>query len=203
MKIKILLIGTEQEPSLVRIEMSSEADLFFHYAHVMDEISYRKIQEQQKLMISFHDYTNVVIRMLNACLREPSTNMSIFLMHGDTDARLDFIQNMEYKFVELLSCVFERTTDEIVQHHITYRYNAIKQKLGIMQVRFQELNALVKTKNPSLLLQLQKSQGNSVFDNINTGSYHGHSNTSNASIGGGASIQQNKLYNIGTSTAWR
>lgn len=141
---------------MVRVELSSEADLFFHYLHVIDEVSFRKVQEQQKLMINFLDYANVMIRMLNACIRDPQTHMAIFLMHGDNDARLDFIQNMEYKFVELLSCVFERSSDETVQHHITYRYNSMKQKLGIMQSRLHELNTLVKTKNPSLLLQLQK-----------------------------------------------
>lgn len=36
----------------------------------------------------------------------------------------------------------------------------MKQRLAIMQARLHEINTLVKTKNPSLLLQLQKgSQG--------------------------------------------
>ena len=189
----MLLAGTEQEPNVIRIELSSEADLFFHYAHIIDEASFRKIQDQQKLMINFPDYSNVLIRMLNACIREPSSNMAIFLMHGDNDARLDFIQNMEYKFVELMSCVFERSSDETVQHHITYRYNAMKQKLGIVQSRLVELNGLVKTKNPSLLLQLQKN-----YNGMN-----GHGTVdSPGSVNSSHIGQGQKIFNI-NSTIWK
>lgn len=164
-KVKILVLGSEQEPSLIRIELSSEADLFFHYVHVIDQHAFVRVQEQQKLMINFNDYANVLVRMLNACIKDSATHLAILLMHGDGDARLDFIQNMEYKFVELMSCVFERSSDEIVQHHITYRYNAMKQRLGLMQTRLFEMNTLVKTKNPSLLLQLQKNT--QIQPNIN------------------------------------
>lgn len=185
----MLVTGSEREPTLVRLEFSSEADLFFHYLHVIDEVSFHKVQEQQKLMINFLDYANVMIRMLNACIREPQTHMAIFLMHGDNDARLDFIQNMEYKFVELLSCVFERSSDETVQHHITYRYNSMKQKLGLMQSRLHELNTLVKTKNPSLLLQLQKYPG----QDVSLGNSPGNSGNDNASVS----------KSLNNSTVWR
>ncbi len=77
-------------------------------------------------------------------------------MQKDGHARLDFIQNMEYKFIELLSCDFVASPEETVRQHITYRYNAVKSKLALMQARLQDINTLVKIKNPSLLLQLQK-----------------------------------------------
>ena len=47
-----------------------------------------------------------MIKMLNACIKDSATHLAVFLMHEDGSARLDFIQNMEYKFVELLSCHF-------------------------------------------------------------------------------------------------
>lgn len=156
-KVKILLLGAEDAPTAVRIESSSEADLFFHYTHVTDEKGFSKIQEQQKLVVDFVDYAGVMIRMLNSCIKEPHVHLAIFTMYNENDARLDFIQNMEYKFVELMFCAFARSSDDVVQHHITYRYNAMKQKLGMVQGRLQEITNLVKIKNPSLLLQLQKS----------------------------------------------
>jgi len=152
-----LLLGPEDAPNAVRVEASSEADLFFHYTHITDEKGFSKIQEQQKLVVDFVDYPGVLIRMLNSCIKEPHVNLAIFTMFNDSDARLDFIQNMEYKFVELMFCAFARSPDEVVQHHITYRYSAMKQKLSVVQGRLQEITNLVKIKNPSLLLQLQKS----------------------------------------------
>ena len=113
---------------------------------------------KQNLMLPFQEYPNVLIRMLNSVIREPATHLAILVLSGDKQARLDIIQNMEYKFVELMSCDCETSPEQIVQHHITYRYNAMKQRLGIMQGRLQEINNLVKLKNPSLLIQLQKGK---------------------------------------------
>ena len=64
---------------------------------------------------------------------------------------------MEYKFVELLSCHFLASGEDIVRQQITFRYNSVKSRLALMQARLADVNALVKIKNPSLLLQLQRT----------------------------------------------
>ena len=71
-------------------------------------------------------------------------------------ARLDFIQNMEYKFVELLSIQFHVVSDEMLRRKIMYRYLEMK---GMYQLEHQKMVdslAIVKVKMPSLLLKLQK-----------------------------------------------
>jgi len=105
------------------------------------------MQENQKLMIEFPEYSNIIIRMLNSCIKEPHRCISylpsltfhsflaVFIMQRDGQARLDFIQNMEYKFIELLSCDFAASAEETVRQQITYRYNSIKSKLALMQVK--------------------------------------------------------------------
>lgn len=173
-KVKILIVGSEDAPSAIRMEMSSEVDLFFHFMHFIDEKSFARVQEAQKLMVDLSDYPTILVRMLNSCIKEPHISLGIFTLLNDAEARLDFIQNMEYKFVELMYCACIRSPEEVVQHHITYRYNAMKQKMSIMQARLQEINNLVKIKNPSLLLQLQKSSitsasTSSMTINNNTG----------------------------------
>ena len=95
--------------------------------------------------------------MLNSCVKEPQAYLGILTLFPNNSARLDFIQNMSYKFVELMSCACQRTEEEVMQRHITYRYNSMKQKLSAMGARLYEMSNLVKTKNPSLLLQLQKT----------------------------------------------
>ena len=78
---------------------------------------------------------------------------------GPLDIALDWrlLQNMEYKFVELLSCHFLASGEDIVRQQITFRYNSVKSRLALMQARLADVNALVKIKNPSLLLQLQRT----------------------------------------------
>ena len=66
-------------------------------------------------MIEYPDYPNVLVKMLNSCIKEPHSFLAVFIMQRDGTARLDFIQNMEYKFVELLSCDFEASIEDTVR----------------------------------------------------------------------------------------
>ena len=77
-------------------------------------------------------------------------------MQRDGQAKLDFIQNMEYKFLELLSVDFMAAPEEIIRQNISYRYSLLKTKAQVMQNRLRDVSAILKLKNPSLLLQLQK-----------------------------------------------
>lgn len=38
--MKILVLGEDESPQGIRVELSSEADLFFHYAHDIDEAGF-------------------------------------------------------------------------------------------------------------------------------------------------------------------
>ena len=67
------------------------------------------------------------------CQRLQSTTMSFWLE-----------QNMEYKFVELLSCQFQASSEEQIKQQVTYRYNAVKSRLALMQARLADINALVR-----------------------------------------------------------
>ena len=111
------------------MELASENDVFFSFMHVIDEVGFQMMQEQQKLMVDFPEYPNILIKMLNASIKEPHSHLAVFVMERDGSARLDFIQNMEYKFVELLSCTFARSPEEVVRQQITYRYNSVKARL--------------------------------------------------------------------------
>ena len=78
-------------------------------------------------------------------------------MQKEGTARLDFIQNIEYKFIELLYIDFVNSPDDTVRKQISYRYNALRTKLELMQNRIQAISNIVRIKNPSLLLQIQKA----------------------------------------------
>jgi len=105
-RIKVLVLGGQGQNQIeeVKVELTSENDLFFHYTHVINEDSFREMQEQQKLMVDFHEYANIFMKMANSCIKEPQSFLAVFIMHRDGKAKLDFIQNIEYKFIELLSC---------------------------------------------------------------------------------------------------
>ena len=156
-RTKILLGGEEQSPSQIRIELSCENDLFFHFTSDVDEETFKVMQDNQKLCIQFNEYSNLTKRLLNNCINEPQSYIAVFIMQKEGTARLDFIQNIEYKFIELLSIDFVNSPDDTVRRQIAYRYNALRSKLELMQNRIQTISNIVKLKNPSLLLQIQKA----------------------------------------------
>ena len=70
---------------------------------------------------------------------------------------MDILQTTEYKNIELLSFDFEVCNEEDIRQQITFRYGSLKSKLALMEGRLQDINELLRLKNPSLLLQLQKN----------------------------------------------
>lgn len=156
-KAKVLVLGEENSPENIRLELSSENDLFFYYTHDVNEMTFKEIQNEQRIVVDFEEYLGVLVRMLNSCIKEPNTYLAVLIMNKEGSAKLEFIQNIQYKFVELLSLDFVAISEENVREQITYRYNAAKSKLAAVEARVKDIYSLVKVKNPSLLLQLQKN----------------------------------------------
>ena len=51
---------------------------------------------------------------------------------------------MEYKFVELLSCNFIASPEDVIRAHICFRYNTLKSRLALVQARLQDIESLIK-----------------------------------------------------------
>lgn len=108
-------------------------------------------------MVDFSEYPMVLCRMLNSCISEPHTHLAVLVLGRDGRSHLDFIQNLEYKFVELLSVEFRMSDDVAVRASISFRYNALKSRVALMGARLQDVNALIKLKSPGLLASMQRS----------------------------------------------
>ena len=87
-------------------------------------------------------------------MRSPTTFLAVLVTNREGQARLDFIQNVSFKFVELLSLPFTRSPDDVVRAHCQYRYARVKAQLAVARERLAEVVSLCKAKNPSLLLAL-------------------------------------------------
>ena len=156
-KCKVLTAGEENNIIQIRIELSCENDLFFHFTSDIDEETYKVMQENQKLTVNFKEFSNLLKRLFNNCVNEPQSYISVFIMQKEGTGRLDFIQNIEYKFIELLSIDFVNSPDDTVRKQIGYRYNALRTKMEMMQERIVAINNIIKIKNPSLLHQINKT----------------------------------------------
>ncbi|SCQ16806.1 conserved Plasmodium protein, unknown function [Plasmodium ovale] len=155
--VKLLVLGEEVNARRVKMELTSESDIFFHFTQTVDQRTFENMQNKQKLMIDFSEYLQVLIKMFNSCIREPQSYLAVFTLKLNGKAQLDFIKNMEYKFIELLTCEFIQSSEDAIRENIMYRYTVVKSKNAIMSKRLRDVSLLIKSKNPSLLLQLQKT----------------------------------------------
>lgn len=156
-RVKVLVMGEDGAVQDVRVEISAESDLFFHYFHEMNEQAFQAFKQQQKLMVDFAEYPSTLVRMLNNCIKEPNSFFTLFVYDEEGNGRVDFVQNLEYKYVDLLSLDFVATPMDQLKNHIHFRYNALKSRLTSYKSQLQEVNNLLKLNNPALLLKLQKS----------------------------------------------
>lgn len=161
------------------------------------------MKQRQDLMVDFSGYCKVLARMFTSCMKDPESFLCIFVMGRDGNSQLTFVQNMEYKFVELLTMDFTESPEHVVRQHITFRYNSLRvcnlilqlhvfflvlysvfccsshsvfrqwqSRVAIMSNKLQDVNAIVKLKNPSLLLELQKGSSSNISPSSSSGTFN-------------------------------
>lgn len=155
--VKVVAHGEGLGLASVTAELTSESDLFFHRTHTMDARAFRRASDEQKLMVEFAEYPAVLVRQLDACVRQPHTHLAVLVLGPGGSGHLDFIQNLEYRFVELLSVAVDASPDEAVRQSVSFRYNALSARAALMHARLQDVSALIKLKSPGLLAQMGRS----------------------------------------------
>ena len=105
-----------------------------------------------------------VLDLFSFAQKEPSKyicsiNFRYFAIHfmkNTGEAKLIFIENLEYKFLELLGLEFDISDEETIRQNISFRFNSLKVKTSLTEGKLKNIFSMIKLKNPSLLLQLQK-----------------------------------------------
>ena len=77
-------------------------------------------------------------------------------MQKEGTERLDFIQNIEYRFIELLSIDFINSLMILLGNKLDID-NALRTKIEMMQDGIISINNIIKIKNPSLIHQINKA----------------------------------------------
>lgn len=93
----------------------------------------------------------------------------LFTVKSDGEGVLSVIQLSEYKNLELIGVECQPAPEEIIRQHITYRYGSLKSKISMMEGRLQDIAELVRMKNPSLLLHIQKAPMKLTSDHNTSG----------------------------------
>jgi len=162
-RARVLVQGEAQAPTCIKVEFTSEEDLFFNYVSLVNEELFQKIKDEQKLNVEFSGFLGLVLKLINSCHKEPQNLFAVFFMQRDGQARLDFIQNMEFKFLELLSLDFLASPEEAIRQNISFRYSLLKAKTQVLQNKLKDVGSMLKVKNPSLLRQMKNGTATRVM----------------------------------------
>ncbi|CAD8161329.1 unnamed protein product (macronuclear) [Paramecium tetraurelia] len=156
LNVRVLILGSEQTLEKMKIELSCENDLFFHFIHEVNEETFQQIKEGQQLTASFIDYPAICVKCLDKAHKDPNKYSAVLRITQEGDAVIEIIQHTEYKNVELIQFQFVSLPEESIRMAITKKYQKVKQKLQQMENKLKDINDVVKVKNPQLLLQMQR-----------------------------------------------
>jgi hypothetical protein len=65
---------------------------------------------------------------------------------------------LEYKRIILLSLEFHDLDEELLKNYVIYRFTKIKMNKQIINKKLKDVFALLKIKNPQILMELDKKE---------------------------------------------
>ena len=89
---------------------------------------------------------------------DPKSYFAIMNVGKGQLSSIEFVQNLEYKYLQLLSLPVDSATDELIRSNITFRFSTLKAKYSYLKNKLKDITAIIKLKNPTLLLSIQKNQ---------------------------------------------
>lgn len=136
----VFVKGPKKAPELLKLELTSEQDLFFHYSKIETLESFEDLKLTQKLTLEFDGFIGLLIKLLSSVQMASDAHFTILTIQEESRAQLTFVQNLHYKFIELLQLDIQCSDEETIWESITFRYNINKAKLMYLQNNFKQFS---------------------------------------------------------------
>ena len=149
---------------IIKFEIASDKDLFFYYSTEINQSSFEQIQRQQKLICDIIKFYDLLIKYLDLCIEQNKKFMAVLNIKEDKMAKLEIMENLEYKFAELISLNFSPVSKDFIHKQIIYRYNSMRGLFDMTQNRINIINGVLKDTNPSLISEVKKSVSKITID---------------------------------------
>lgn len=107
--------------------------------------------------MSLDEFGNAILKMLMNLKNNLENYFIVFIMLKDGMGKLEIYQNLEYKYISLINLDFYCSNEETIRQNISFRYSVLQAKQNYVKNRLKDVTAIIKLKNPNLLLQIQKS----------------------------------------------
>ena len=159
---KVLKLQSESKapPNHIRIELSSENDLFFHFTSIVDEEIFKVMKDKQGLTIDYSQFTSLLEKLCNFCSNDPDNYIASFIMKKQGAATLEIIRGSEFKFLELLKLEFVNSSDEIIKKQMLYKFAALKSKIDYYKNCIQISGDVIMENSPDIIPQMLEYNNN-------------------------------------------
>lgn len=132
LRVKVLSSGEDRNLASMRLEITTESDIFFHYTCIVNDQGFLRLRDDQNLVCEFPEFLMTLLKMMNRCIREPGRFIGALLLGSDGSANLEFVENLEYKLVSVLVLPFRVSPAEVVREQAQYRYSALRTRLDLI-----------------------------------------------------------------------
>ena len=145
-QIRFTIISRENNAEtleFVKIELSTDQNVFFQYESEITPEAFQQIKEDQELSIDFDSLPDTIIEMIN------SKHYRFIFKQDGNNYILTFQQILKYGTVEIFSLYFRPTPSHILYEQIQYRYDEIQSRIKKGKAEIANLYAILDVKTPS------------------------------------------------------
>ena len=153
---KIFATEDSIEQTNIKIEIANDKNLFFYYSCQIDSDLFEEIKENQKLTCTFNDFSDLLIKYFDICIKDQKAYLAVLNIKSDKKAVMELMENLEYKFVELINLNFVPASDDLIREQISYRYNSMRAVHEITQSRIEIINGVLKDHDPQLIDEVKR-----------------------------------------------
>ena len=163
---KILVTDERSDEIIIKIEIANDKDLFFYYTTEINEFSFKKIKEEQKLTCNFENFCDLLIKYFDFCIDNKKKYLAVFNINKDKNGKIELLENLEYKFGELINLKFSPASKELIYKQIRYRYNSMRTLYDLTQNRIKIINEILKDNDPQLIPNIKKGVSKIKIENF-------------------------------------
>ena len=154
---KILVNGLNNKINIVKIEVLYNKDVFFYFKAEVNIEIFNQLKQTQHLFKNFADFPNIIMKYLYLVLNETDKYLGVFNIYKNQNAKMEIIQNFNYKFAEILMINFARVNNDLdIRRQIIYNFNKLKTQYQMIKKRVGIVNDVLKESSPELISEIKK-----------------------------------------------
>lgn len=152
-RFKILSDATNEEepPTRVKIELSWDKDLLFHYTNIIDEQKFLDIKKKQRFFIDFPEYCNTITKICENCINNSDMYIGEFNIEKNGISELSFFKSTPFKYIDLLLLEFKNSPNDIIRKQMLYKFAYIKSKLEYNKKVIKTAGDVILECNPDIM----------------------------------------------------